>query len=44
MVANSNDDSLSLIDERTNSVVQTVRTNPVPGAQVGGLCQCDVDA
>ena len=35
MVANSNDDSLSLIDERTNSVVQTVHTNPVPGARVG---------
>ena len=34
-VANSNDDSLSVIDERTNSVTQTVRTNPVPGAQVG---------
>jgi YVTN family beta-propeller protein len=35
MVANSNDDSLSVIDERTNSVAQTVRTNPVPGATVG---------
>jgi YVTN family beta-propeller protein len=34
-VANSNDDSLSVVDERTNSVTQTVRTNPVPGAQVG---------
>ena len=34
-VANSNDDSLSVIDERTNSVTQTVRTNPAPGAQVG---------
>jgi len=34
-VANSNDDSLSVIDERTNNVTQTVRTNPVPGAQVG---------
>ncbi len=34
-VANSNDDSLSVIDERTNKVTQTVRTNPVPGAQVG---------
>ena len=34
-VANSNDDSLSVIDENTNSVTQTVRTNPVPGAEVG---------
>jgi YVTN family beta-propeller protein len=34
-VANSNDDSLSLIDERSNSVAQTVQTNPVPGADVG---------
>jgi YVTN family beta-propeller protein len=34
-VANSNDDSLSVIDEKTNTVAQTVRTNPVPGAQVG---------
>jgi YVTN family beta-propeller protein len=34
-VANSNDDSMSVIDERTNRVTQTVRTNPVPGAQVG---------
>ena len=34
-VANSNDDSLSVIDENSNSVTQTVRTNPVPGAQVG---------
>ena len=34
-VANSNDDSLSVIDEKTNRVTQTVRTNPVPGAQVG---------
>ena len=34
-VANSNDDSLSVIDEDTNRVAQTVRTNPVPGAQVG---------
>jgi YVTN family beta-propeller protein len=34
-VANSNDDSMSLIDENDNSVTQTVRTNPVPGAQVG---------
>ena len=34
-VANSNDDSMSVIDEQTNSVTQTVRTNPVPGATVG---------
>jgi YVTN family beta-propeller protein len=35
MVANSNDDSLSVIDTRTNTVSQTVNTNPVPGATVG---------
>jgi YVTN family beta-propeller protein len=34
-VANSNDDSLSVINETTNSVAQTVTTNPVPGARVG---------
>jgi YVTN family beta-propeller protein len=34
-VANSNDDSLSVIDEGSNTVTQTVRTNPVPGAKVG---------
>ncbi len=34
-VANSNDDSLSVINEATNSVTQTVKTNPVPGARVG---------
>jgi YVTN family beta-propeller protein len=34
-VANSNDDSLSVIDENDNSVAQTVRTNPVPGANIG---------
>jgi YVTN family beta-propeller protein len=34
-VANSNDDSLSVIDESRNRVTQTVHTNPVPGAQVG---------
>jgi YVTN family beta-propeller protein len=34
-VANSNDDSLSVIDENSNRVTQTVQTNPVPGAQVG---------
>jgi YVTN family beta-propeller protein len=35
LVANSNDDSLSVINMQTNSVAQTVRTNPVPGATVG---------
>ena len=35
LVANSNDDSMSVIDENDNSVTQTVHTNPVPGAQVG---------
>jgi hypothetical protein len=35
IVANSNDDSLSFIKESTNSVAQTVTTNPVPGARVG---------
>jgi YVTN family beta-propeller protein len=34
-VANSNDDSVSVIDPSTNTVVRTVRTNPVPGARVG---------
>ncbi len=34
-VANSNDDSVSVIDEATNTVAQTVKTNPVPGATVG---------
>ncbi|MBS1885911.1 MAG: bifunctional YncE family protein/alkaline phosphatase family protein [Actinobacteria bacterium] len=34
-VANSNDDSLSVIDTRQNKVVQTVSTNPLPGAKVG---------
>ncbi len=35
LVANSNDDSVSVIDEGDNSVTQTVHTNPVPGAKVG---------
>ncbi len=35
LVANSNDDSLSVIDTKTNTVTQTVDTNPVPGATVG---------
>jgi YVTN family beta-propeller protein len=34
-VANSNDDSLSIIDTDTNKVAQTVSTNPLPGAKVG---------
>ncbi|MDQ6775034.1 MAG: bifunctional YncE family protein/alkaline phosphatase family protein [Actinomycetota bacterium] len=34
-VANSNDDSMSVIDTGTNTVAQTVQTNPVPGATVG---------
>jgi YVTN family beta-propeller protein len=34
-VANSNDDSLSIVNADTQAVVQTVRTNPVPGAKVG---------
>jgi YVTN family beta-propeller protein len=34
-VANSNNDSLSVIDEGSNRVAQTVHTNPVPGAKVG---------
>jgi YVTN family beta-propeller protein len=34
-VANSNDDSVSLIDTSTNRVLQTVSTNPLPGAKVG---------
>ncbi len=34
-VANSNDDSLSIIDTATKKVVQTVSTNPLPGAKVG---------
>jgi YVTN family beta-propeller protein len=35
MVANSNDDSFSLIDPRTATVVQTVNVNPLPGSTVG---------
>ncbi len=34
-VANSNDDSFSVIDTNTNTVAQTIGTNPVPGADVG---------
>jgi YVTN family beta-propeller protein len=35
MVANSNDDSVSLIDTATRKVVQTVNVNPLPGSTVG---------
>jgi YVTN family beta-propeller protein len=35
MVANSNDDTFSLIDPRTATVVQTVNVNPLPGSTVG---------
>lgn len=35
LVANSNDDSLSMIDTGSDTVTQTVRTNPVPGAREG---------
>jgi len=34
-VANSNDDSISVIDTDTKTVTQTDHTNPVPGATVG---------
>jgi YVTN family beta-propeller protein len=34
-VANSNDDSISVIDTTTDTVLQTTSTNPLPGAQVG---------
>lgn len=35
MVANSNDDSVSMIDTATDRVTQTFRTDPLPGATVG---------
>jgi YVTN family beta-propeller protein len=35
MVANSNDDSFSLINTHTGDVVQTVNVNPLPGSTVG---------
>jgi YVTN family beta-propeller protein len=35
MVANSNDDTFSLIDPRRGQVVQTVNVNPLPGSTVG---------
>ncbi len=35
MVANSNDDTFSLIDPATGTVVQTVNVNPLPGSTVG---------
>jgi YVTN family beta-propeller protein len=34
-VANSNDDSVSLIDTASNQVVQTINVNPLPGSTVG---------
>ena len=35
LVANSNADSVSLIDTATNSVAQTINVNPLPGSTVG---------
>ena len=35
MVANSNDDTFSLINPKTATVVQTVNVNPLPGSTVG---------
>ena len=35
MVANSNDDSVSLIDTARAAVVQTINVNPLPGSTVG---------
>jgi YVTN family beta-propeller protein len=35
MVANSNDDTFSLIDPASGTVVQTVNVNPLPGSTVG---------
>ncbi|MDQ2728416.1 MAG: hypothetical protein M3Y91_11260, partial [Actinomycetota bacterium] len=35
MVANSNDDSFSMIDTRTKRATQTVNVNPLPGSTVG---------
>jgi len=35
MVANSNDDSLSLINTSSGTVTQTVNVNPLPGSTVG---------
>jgi YVTN family beta-propeller protein len=35
MVANSNDDTFSMISTRTSQVVQTVNVNPLPGSTVG---------
>ncbi len=34
-VANSNDDSVSIVDTRTNTVAQTFNVNPLPGSTVG---------
>lgn len=35
MVANSNDDSFSMIDTKTARLLQTVNVNPLPGSTVG---------
>lgn len=35
MVANSNDDSFSMIDTTTKRVLQTINVNPLPGSTVG---------
>jgi len=35
MVANSNDDSMSIIDTTRNVVAQTINVNPLPGSTVG---------
>ena len=35
LVANSNNDSMSLINTRTDKVAQTVNVNPLPGSTVG---------
>ena len=35
MVANSNDDSFSMIDTKTKRATQTVNVNPLPGSTVG---------
>jgi YVTN family beta-propeller protein len=35
MVANSNDDTISLIDTALGTVVQTINVNPLPGSTVG---------
>ena len=35
LIANSNDDSFSVLDTRTASISQTVNVNPLPGSTVG---------